>query len=192
MQKYGQFKTGRNSIPELKAQLGPGLERISRASSSATTKASQMLNGTTGISLIKAQKASLDSAMRTRTSDIPDANVDARAMANIAHELEKVEKFDERQKQIFASALADAHESGDQAISMMPTMMGSVMSLMLQRGMESMPAILPYSKALQTYSDNACTVIARWDHAAELTRVPTAQDSGTRSSLASLVADTGK
>ncbi len=173
MKKYAAFKNNPNPAPELEAQLGPALKRINRAASSARTKAEGLLTEAVGVSKKSAQKASLDSATRNRVSDKPDVNSDARAMAAIARQLESVTQFNDTQKVVFSSALADAHESGDQAVAMMPTMMMAVMNLMSQRGMESLPAILPYSQAFQNYSDNACAVITRWDHVAEVTRTPT-------------------
>lgn len=185
VQQYAAFKNNPNVAPELEAQLGPSLKQIDRAATSARVKAEGLLVGANAVGKLKAQKASLDSSTRTRVSNVSDVNANTRAMAAIAKELEKIQQFDEKQKVVFASALADAHESGDLAISMMPTMMVSALNLMAQRGFQAMPAFLPYSQAFQNYSDNACTVITRWDHAAEKTQVPTTPDAAIRSKTAS-------
>jgi hypothetical protein len=85
---------------------------------------------------------------------------------------------------MFADALKDAHESGDRAVGMMLPMMNAVMGVMMQRGMEALPAVVPYARRLQAYSDNACTVISRLDHAAMVTGTPSDQE---RTGLASLM-----
>ena len=113
-------------------------------------------------------------------------------MAEITRQLERLTKLDDNQKKIFASALADAHESGDRAIGMMPLMLSTLMNLLSQRGFGAMPAFAPYARRLQTYADNACTVISRWDNAAQVTATPLGEESDSRSGLASLVSDTPK
>lgn len=190
-----QYQAGRNAAklaPELQARLGPELNRIRQASQSASRKALEMLASATEASKLKAEKVSLDSAMRTRVSDSTDANVDTNTMAAIARQLEKLTKLDESQKKQFASALADAHESGDRAIMMMPLMLTSMMNLLTQRGMGAMPAFTPYARRVQAYADNACTVISRWDNAAQVTATSTGSAAESRSSLAALVNDTSK
>lgn len=186
-QQYGATLKNPILAPELEAQLGPGIRSIEKSSGSAARKASELLAGAQQVSLLKAEKNSLDSAVRNRVSDTPtDVNVDDKTMLSITRQLEKLNTLDQDQKQKFASALADAHESGDKAIAMMPVMMSSMMNLMMQRGIAAMPALLPYSKKLQYHSDNACSVVARWDQAAQVTK---ASEDTSRTSLASLVAD---
>ena len=126
----------------------------------------------------------MDSATRTRVSDSSDVNADTRALAAVARELGKIDKLSENQKVILADAMKDAHESGDRAVSMMGPMMNAMMNVMMQRGMEAMPAVLPYAKKLQDYSDNACTVVSRFDHAAMVKGAPAEPE---RKELASLV-----
>lgn len=173
------------AAPELEAQLGPGLSAVERSASSAARKATDMLTNAREASLLKAEKSSLANATRNRVSDNPsDVNIDDKTMLTITRQLEKLKSLDDKQKQQFASALADAHESGDRAVAMMPTMLSSMMNLMSQRGMAAMPAILPYAKKLQYYSDNACSVVARWDQAAQVTK----STENSSSSLAALVA----
>lgn len=190
--KYEAARKGPGLAPEIKQQLAPGLEAIEQSSALAVRKANDMLSKANTVTRLKAEKTSLDNATRTRTADKTAINMDGRTMAAVARQLETIEKLDERQKQMFADALGDAHESGDRAVSMMPTMMSAVMNLMMSRGMESLPTILPYSKKLQTYSDNACSVISRWDHAAQLTNAVTGKEAESRSALASMVMDTPK
>ncbi len=190
--KYEAAMKGPGLAPEIKRQIVPGLESIEQSSASAARKANDMLAKANTVTKMKAEKTSLDNATRTRTSDKAAVNMDERTMAAIARQLEQIDKLDERQKQMFADALGDAHESGDRAVSMMPTMMSAVMNLMMNRGMESLPTILPYSKKLQTYSDNACSVISRWDHAAQLTNAVTGKEAESRSALASMVMNTPK
>ena len=186
IQKFEANKNGPGLDPEIKAKLTPELDAIDKSSKSAVNKAEEMLGAAKKVSLAKAEKGSLDSALRTRTSDsTEEANIDEHAMAAIARQFEHINKLDENQKKLFSSALVDAHESGDRAIAMMPTMMLAMMNLMM-KGFETMPTILPYSKRLQKSSDDACTVISRWDHAAEVIGQNTDDD---RSSLAALVAD---
>lgn len=192
MKSYEASKNATNIAPELQARLGPELDRIQKASNSASKKALEMLAGATEASKLAAEKVSLDSAMRTRVSDTSDANVNTATMAEIARQLEKLTKLDENQKKMFASALADAHESGDRAIGMMPMMLSSMFNLLRQRGFGAMPAFTPYARKVQSYADNACTVISRWDNAAQVTATSVGEDSGSRSSLASLVNDTPK
>lgn len=188
---YEGARNAPNLAPELQAKLGPELGRIEQASRSAAKKAGELLTGATEASRIKAEKAALESTLRTRTSDTSDVNVDIGTMATLAHEMEKVDKLDDVQKQRFASALQDAHESGDRAVAMMPRMLEAMLSLVMQRGIGAVPAMVPYALKLQTYSDNACTVISRWDHAAQVTNTPMGQDADSRSNLASLVAKGG-
>jgi hypothetical protein len=166
MQKYAAIKKSSDPVPELKAQLGPGLAAIEKASSSAARKAMTMLSGATDAGNITAQKASLDSATKTRISDSSVVNADLRTLAAVARQMEKVGKLDERQKEIFADAMKDAHESGDRAIGMMMPMMNAMMGVMMNRGMEAMPAVIPYAQKLQSYSDSACSVFTRLDNAA--------------------------
>ena len=189
MQQYSSIKNSPNLAPELQAKLGPPLQLIEQASSSAAQKAGSMLNRATDASRLKAEKAALDSSLKTRTSDSESINIDARAMASLARELEKVNKLDEEQKKQFAGALKDAHESGDRAIGMMPTMITTMMNLILQRGIGAAPAIIPYAKKFQAYSDNACTVVSRWDQAAHVTQTPIDQDPESRTNLSALVAE---
>jgi hypothetical protein len=125
----------------------------------------------------------MDSATRTRVSDTSGVNADARTLAAIARELEKGKTLDDAQKAMFADALKDAHESGDRAVSMMMPMMSAVMNVIQRRGMEALPAIVPYARKLQSYSDNACTVISRMDHAAIVMGVPATQESGAVTAL---------
>lgn len=192
MKSYEASKNAANIAPELQAKLGPELDRIQKASDSASKKALEMLSGATEASRLAAEKVSLDSAMRTRVSDTSDANVDTATMAEIARQLEKLTKLDDNQKKMFASALADAHESGDRAIGMMPLMLSSMLNLLTQRGFGAMPAFTPYARKVQAYADNACTVISRWDNAAQVTATSVGEESDSRSSLASLVNDTPK
>ena len=176
-------------FPELEAQLGQGLRAIEKSAGSAAQKASQMLATATAGSRMKAEKGSLDNATRNRVSDAPsDLNVDAKTMLALTRQIEKLNTLDEQQKQQFTSALADAHDSGDRAIAMMPTMMSSMLNLATQRGMAAMPAMVPYAKKLQYYSDNACSVIARWDQAALVTQ--SGSDQSARSSMAALISET--
>jgi hypothetical protein len=192
MKSYEAGKNAATIAPELQAQLGPELDRIQKASDSASKKALEMLSGATEASRLAAEKVALDSAMRTRVSDSSDANVNTATMAEIARQLEKLTKLDENQKKMFASALADAHESGDRAIGMMPMLLSSMFNLLSQRGFGAMPAFTPYARKVQAYADNACTVISRWDNAAQVTATSVGEDSDSRSSLASLVNDTPK
>lgn len=178
-----------DAFPELKAQLGPGLLSIEKAANSAALQAAQLLGNAKEVANLRAQKASLESATRTRTTDTSDVNVNAGTLAVLAREMEKGKRLDDRQKEIFAAALSDAHESGDRAVAMMAPMMNSTMSLMMQRGIGAVPAILPYAMRLQAYSDSACSVIARLDHAAQITGVAKGPDQESRSALASLVAE---
>jgi hypothetical protein len=184
LQKYEAIQNSPDPVPELRAQLGPGLASIEKAAGSASKKAGMMLSGATQAGNIKAEKASLDSATRTRVSDSTDVNADARALAAVARQMEKVDKLSDGQKAMFADALKDAHESGDRAVGMMLPMMNAVMGVMMQRGMEALPAVVPYARRLQAYSDNACTVISRLDHAAMVTGTPSDQE---RTGLASLM-----
>jgi hypothetical protein len=183
LQKYEALQKSADPVPELRAQLEPGLNSIAKASNSASKKATQALSGATQAGKIKAEKASMDSATRTRVSDTSGVNADARTLAAIARELEKGKTLDDAQKAMFADALKDAHESGDRAVSMMMPMMSAVMNVIQRRGMEALPAIVPYARKLQSYSDNACTVISRMDHAAIVMGVPATQESGAVTAL---------
>lgn len=186
-QQYGAALKNPVLAPELEAKLGPGLRSIEKSSESAARKASEMLTGAQQLSLLKAEKNSLDSATRNRVTDSPaDVNIDDKTMLSITRQMEKLTTLDDRQKKQFAAALADAHESGDKAIGMMPVMMSSIMSLMMQRGMEYMPAIIPYARKLQYHSDNACSVFSRWDQAAQVTK---STEDTSRNSLAALVSE---
>lgn len=184
LQKYGAYESGRVRVPELESQLGPGLKAINEKSLSAYNKAKSLLSGAKATGKIKADKVTLDNSLRTRISDESQVNMDARALASVTREMEKVRNFDERQKRVFADALSDAHQSGDMAVSMMPTVMAATLNLALSRGLEAMPAMIPYSRKLQMHSDNACAVISRWDHAAEIANVPPGPDAGVRAATA--------
>jgi hypothetical protein len=181
--KYDAMSKSLDPAPELKVKLGPGLAAIEKAAKSASDKAEMILSGAKDAGNVKAQKASLDSATRNRVSDASEVNADSRALATLARQMEQVDKLDENQKKLFAEALKDAHETGDRAVAMMGTMVGALMDLLMQRGIEAMPAILPYSKKFQTYSDNACTVITRLDRAAMVTGTPAEPDRSTMASM---------
>lgn len=176
IQKYESIKNATDPVPELKAQLGPGIAAVEKASKSAAEKANLMLLDAKEAGNINAQKASLVSATRNRVSDSSNVNTDIRTVAALARQLEKVEKLDDNQKKLVGESLSHAHESGDRAISMMGPMMNAVMNIMMQRGIEAMPAILPYAKKLQSYSDGACSVVTRLDHAAMVKNVAVDQD----------------
>lgn len=183
IKKYQEISNSSDPVPELKAQLGPGILAIEKAANSAARKAGTMLSGATEAGNIKAQKASLDSATRTRVSDSSDVNADTRALAAVARELGKIDKLSENQKVILADAMKDAHESGDRAISMMGPMMNAMMNVMMRRGMEAMPAVLPYASKIQAHSDNACTVVSRLDHAAMVKSAPAEPERNTLASM---------
>ncbi|MRD46593.1 hypothetical protein GHT07_04850 [Caenimonas koreensis DSM 17982] len=179
-----------DAFPELKNQLGPGLAAIERAAVSADERAAQALSVAVAASTYTAQKISLDSATRTRTGDVQsNLNVDGNAMAALVRELEKGRALDARQEQLFVGALRDARESGDRAVAMMPTMMSTMLNFSMQRGMGAMPAIIPYSRKLQDYSDRACAVVARADQAAMVKKLTVGPDDSSRNNLAAMVAD---
>lgn len=163
VQNYKRIQGMNEPLPEVKAQLAPTLAEIERASRTAAEKATQMLASANKSGNIKAQKASLDSATRTRVSDASDFNVDQRTMAALSRELEKMDQLNETQTQLLDQSLRYSHESGDRAIMMMPLMMNAIFSTM-SKGMEYLPTLMPYSKKLQAYSDSACSVISRIDH----------------------------
>ncbi len=189
--QYGATLRNPVLIPELETALGPGLRSIEKSSSRAAWKAGQLLKYATQGSLLKAEKDSLDSATRNRISDSKaDINVDDKTMLAITRQLEKLSSLNDKQKQLFSSALVDVHDSGDKAIQMMPGVMNSAMNLMMNRGISAMPAIEPYVKKLQHYSDSACSVVSRWDQAAEVTKTPS-NHSENSSSLAALVDESG-
>lgn len=187
MQQYEAITRSSDPVPELRTQLGPGLATIEKSAHDAAEKAQLILTGATQAGNIKAQKASLDSALRNRVSDTSDYNADTRTLATLARELEKVDKLDDSQSKIFGEALKHAHDSGDRAVSMMGPMMNAIMSLMMKRGVQAAPAVIPYSRKLQSYTDRACTVISRLDHAAMVKKSPAAEPE--RSGLASLMAE---
>lgn len=189
VEKSDAIKKSPILAPELKAKLDPGIELIEKSAKSAASKASEMLSKTTYVTLLKAEEVSMHNAMRTRTSDTTDdVNTDQRTMAAIARQLEEVDSLDDNQKIMLKDALKDAHESGDRAVAMAPTILMAAMDIMMKRGFEGMPAIIPYVKAVQTYSDNACTVISRWDNAAQVMNSPEKQDGR----LAALISETGE
>ena len=70
---------------------------------------------------------------------------------------------------------------------MMGPMMNAIMSVMMNRGVQAAPAFIPYSRKLQSYTDRACTVISRLDHAAMVKKLPAAEPE--RSGLASMMAE---
>jgi hypothetical protein len=186
-QQYGANLKNPIVAPELERSLVPGLRSIEASASSAQAKALEMLGGAKEFSLLNAEKSSLDSATRNRVSDSPsDLNIDNKAMLAITRQMEKLTSLDDQQKQKFSSALVDARESGDKAIALMPQMFNSMMNLMMQRGIEYMPALVPYAMRLQYHSDNACSVFARWEQAAQVTKAST---DNSRNALASLVGD---
>lgn len=190
VQQYELGLKNQAVVPEVEAQLAPGLKAIEKASKSAAEKAKDVLAAARQGSTLKAEKVSLDNAMRSRTSDsTDDVNIDDRTMKALTRQLETLTSLDDKQKQKFASALSDMHESGDRAIGLMPAMMSAVLSQLNRYGLGGMPAILPYSMRLQAHSDAACSVVARWDQAAQVTG---ASNDSERSQLASFVSGTGK
>jgi hypothetical protein len=186
VQGYQKAQKMTEPLPEVRAQLEPGLIDIEKASRGAAEKAEQMLVGVKKAGNIQAQKVSLDSALRNRISDSSSINADQRTMATLAKELETVEKLDQAQSLLLEQSLRLSHLSGDRAISMMPTMMNVMMNIATQRGMEYIPTLIPYSKKLQSYSDAACTVISRLDHTVMVKKLATTEPE--RNGLANMMA----
>lgn len=184
LQKYGRSTA--DSLPEVRAKIGPGLAAIQKSSRLAAESARSMLDKSAEASNINAQKASLDSALRNRVSDSTDYNADQRTMAALARELEKVDKLNDIQTKLLAESMNYAHETGDRAISMMVPMMSVMMSVAMNRGMEALPGLVPYAKKLQIYSDSACSVISRVDHTLMVKQLATVDPE--RTGLASMMA----
>ncbi len=184
LRKYGKIPG--NALPEVQAEIGPGLAAIERTSRAAADSARLMLVKAAESGNINAQKASLDSALRNRVSDSSDINSDPRTMAALARVLEKTDRLDAAQTKLLGDAMNYAHETGDRAISMMIPMMNVTMNVMMNRGMEALPGLLPYTKRLQLYSDSACSVISRIDHSVMVKKLTPVDPE--RSGLASMMA----
>ncbi len=164
MQVYERNRNMTEPLPEVTAQIGPGLAQVERTSRAAAERAKKMLEGANAAGNMQAQKASLDSVTRNRVSDSADNYADARATAAMNRELRLIDKLTEEQSQLLDQSRKLSYESGDLAISMMPQMMGVMMNIMMQRGMEYLPTVIPIAKKLQSYSDSACSVVSRLDH----------------------------
>ena len=164
MQVYERNRNMTEPLPEVAAQIGPGLAQVEKTSRAAAERATKMLAGANVAGNMQAQKASLDNATRNRVSDSADNYADARAIAAMNKELQLIDKLTEEQSLLLDQSRKLAYESGDLAISMMPQMMGVMMNIMMQRGIEYLPTVIPISKKLQSYSDSACSVVARLDH----------------------------
>lgn len=184
LRKYG--KVPGTTLPEVQAQIVPGLAAIEKSSRAAAASARLMLTKASEAGNINAQKASLDSALRNRVSDAPDYNSDQRTMAALARELEKLDKLDASQAKLLGDAMNYSHETGDRAVSMMVPMLSVAMNVMMNRGMEALPGLMPYAKKLQLYSNGACSVIARIDHTVMVKKLTPVDPE--RSGLASMVA----
>ena len=184
LRKYGKIPG--STLPEVQAQIVPGLAAIEKSSRAAAASARLMLAKASEAGNINAQKASLDSALRNRVSDAADYNSDQRTMAALARELEKIDKLDASQAKLLGDAMNYSHETGDRAVSMMVPMMSVAMNVMMNRGMEAIPGLMPYAKKLQLYSDSACSVIARIDHAVMVKKLTPVDPE--RSGLASMLA----
>lgn len=187
LQRYEQAASFKDGLPEVKAQIGPGLAEVEKSSAAAASKATLILSNATTAGNIQAQKTSLDSAMRTRLSDTADYNADTQTLATLARQLEKMDKLDDAQTKLLGEAMKHAHESGDKAISMGAQMLGVVMDVMNRRGIEAMSGVAPFAQRLQSYQDSACSVVSRLDHAAMTKKAVPVEPE--RSGLAAMMAE---
>lgn len=187
LQKYEQAASFKDGLPEVKAQIGPGLADIEKSSTAAANKATQILSNATAAGNIQAQKTSLDSALRTRVSDSSEYNADTQTLATLARQLEKIDKLDDAQTKLLGDALKHAHEAGDKAISMGAQMLGVIMDVMNRRGMEALPGVVPFTQKIQSYQDSACSVVSRLDHAAMVKKAVPVEPE--RSSLALMMVE---
>ncbi len=187
VQNYARTQSMTAPPPEAKAQLESGLRTIESASSAASQKAVALLSSVEKSGGLQAQKSSLESALRTRVSDESNVNADQRALAALARQMEQVDRLNADQGELLKQAIGHAHESGDRAVAMMPIMMSVMMSTLMQRGVEYVPTLIPYTRKLQAYSDAACSVVARLDHVTMVKRLTNVE--ADRGGLASLVAE---